>query len=80
MQSNQVHVCLETPEAPTHGAVFADGTRWVCQCGANYVYRQGFNRAGFAEMDWWPAPAVAVPQQRKGHRSLRDRLTHAREG
>lgn len=76
MQSNQIHVCLELPQAPAAEAQFEGGMRWICPCGANYVYREGFNRAGYQEMAWWAAPAVAVPQPRKAPKSLRDRLLH----
>lgn len=80
MQNNQVHVCLEQAEAPAQDGEFADGTRWVCACGANYVYREGFNRAGFKGMDWWEAPAIAIPEQRQARKSLRDRLIRPRNG
>jgi hypothetical protein len=80
MQNNQVHVCLEQAEAPAQDGEFADGTRWVCTCGANYVYREGFNRAGFKGMDWWEAPAIVIPEQRQARKSLRDRLIRPRNG
>ena len=79
MRTNQIHMCLELPEAPAPDAEFEDGTRWVCPCGAHYVYREGFNRAGYREMSWWPAPAIAVPRQRQAPRSLKDRLLHPRQ-
>ena len=42
------------------------GERWVCSCGDNFVYREGFNRAGHPSLEWWPAPAI--PQPRKAAR------------
>jgi len=80
MQGKQVHVCLEQAEAPAQDAEFADGTRWVCACGANFVYREGFNRAGYKAMEWWEVPPVVVPQQRQARKSLRERLIGARKG
>jgi hypothetical protein len=83
MESKQVHVCLELAEAPAQDGEYADGTRWVCFCGTNFVYREGFNRAGFKGMDWWEAPPIAtpvIPEQRQARRSLRDRLIPSRKG
>ena len=68
MDSTMIHVCLQTEGAPT-GEDHELGERWVCSCGDNFVYREGFNRAGHASLDWWPAPAApAVPQPRKALR------------
>jgi hypothetical protein len=80
MESKQVHVCLELAEAPAADGDYADGTRWVCVCGANYVYREGFNRAGHKEMDWWEAPPIVIPVQRQARKSLRNRLIRPRNG
>jgi hypothetical protein len=79
MQSNQVHVCLEQAEAPAQDGEFALGERYVCACGSHYVYREGFNRAGYKGMDWWPAPTIVIPEQRHARRSLRDRLIRPRK-
>ena len=65
MDSTMIHVCLQTEGAPT-GEHHEVGERWVCSCGDNFVYRDGFNRAGHSSLDWWPAPAV--PQPRKAPR------------
>ncbi|UUZ61061.1 hypothetical protein [Nocardioides sp. B-3] len=54
--------------------------RWVCECGDNYVFHEGFNRAGFKELNWYRAAPIVVPEQRKAHRSLRDRLIGPRKG
>ncbi len=75
MQTNRVHVCLELPNAPTPGVEYEIDARWVCDCGDNYVFREGFNRAGFKELNWYQAAPIVVPEQRKAHRSLRDRLS-----
>ena len=80
MQNNGLHVCLEQAEAPAQDGEFADGARYVCSCGSHFVYREGFNRAGYKSMEWWPAPAIAVPKQRQARRSLRDRLIRPRNG
>ena len=69
MDSTMIHVCLQTEGAPSEEG-HELGERWVCACGDNFVYREGFNRAGYPNVDWWPAPAI--PQQRatKPKRSL----------
>ncbi|WP_299926314.1 hypothetical protein [uncultured Nocardioides sp.] len=65
MDSMMIHVCLQTEDAPT-GEDHEVGERWVCTCGDNFVYREGFNRAGYPSLEWWPAPAI--PQPRKAAR------------
>jgi hypothetical protein len=70
MDSTMIHVCLQTEGAPTPEG-HELGERWVCSCGDNFVYREGFNRAGYPSVEWWPAPpAPAIPQPRnaKGRR------------
>ena len=75
MATRRIHICLEQVDAPAHDAKFPDGSRWVCSCGSHFVYREGLNRAGYPEMEWWEAPPVAIPRQR-ARSSLRARLTH----
>ena len=79
MQSNQVHVCLEQADAPAQDGEFAAGARYVCACGSQFVYREGFNRAGYKAMDWWQAPPIEIPVQRQARKSLRDRLIGPRK-
>jgi hypothetical protein len=62
MESTIIHVCLETDGAP-RGDDHELGERWVCSCGDNFVYREGFNRAGWMSLEWWPAPAVPKPRR-----------------
>jgi len=62
MGSTMIHVCLETATAPSPADEHEHGERWVCSCGANFVYREGFNRAGYQNLDWWPAPAIPQPR------------------
>jgi hypothetical protein len=62
MSSTGLHICLETEGAPAREGDFELGSRWICGCGTNFVYREGFNRGGHLEPAWWEAPAV--PQQR----------------
>lgn len=78
MQTNQVHVCLEQPDAPVRDAEYPVDAHWTCGCGADYIYREGFNRGGYLEMDWWEVPPIAVPRQRR-RTSLRDRLIGSRK-
>lgn len=78
MTGHGLHICLEQADAPAHDAEFAVDARWVCSCGSNYMYREGFNRAGHPGLDWWEVPAIAIPQQRKP--SLRERLFASRPG
>ncbi|WP_210438860.1 hypothetical protein [Nocardioides xinjiangensis] len=63
MDPTTIHVCLQTPGAPTDEG-HEVGARWVCGCGDTFVYREGFNRAGHRTLQWWPAPAI--PQPRDG--------------
>ena len=70
MDSTMIHVCLETEGAPTEGEAHQLGDRWICSCSANFVYREGFNRAGYPSVDWWPAPAIPQPRAAKPKRSL----------
>jgi hypothetical protein len=65
MDSTIIHVCLKTAGAPTDDSEHELGERWVCECGSNYVYREGFNRAGYPSVEWWPAPAVPQPRNAK---------------
>jgi hypothetical protein len=67
MSVTGLHICMETAAAPGDQG-HEVGARWVCECGANFVYREGFNRGGYLELDWWSAPAV--PQQRRGVRGV----------
>jgi hypothetical protein len=68
MDSTMVHVCLETPAAPTVAEGEHEiGERWACACGNHFVYREGFNRAGYPSVEWWPAPAVPQPRSEKPH-------------
>lgn len=62
MDSTMVHVCLQTETAPSSGTEHVIGDRWVCRCGDNFVYREGFNRSGHETVDWWPAPAIPQPR------------------
>ncbi|RYC05895.1 hypothetical protein [Nocardioides zhouii] len=62
MEQTVIHVCLETDGAPTEAAAHEVGERWVCSCGDHYVYREGFNRAGYRSVEWWPAPAIPQPR------------------
>lgn len=67
MESTMIHICLQTTGAPSPEG-HEVGERWVCSCGDNFVYREGFNRAGYQSVEWWPAPAI--PQPRGKRRSL----------
>ncbi|MBC2931562.1 hypothetical protein [Nocardioides sp. zg-1228] len=62
MDSTMIHVCLQTEGAP-RGDDHELGERWVCGCGDNFVYREGFNRAGYVCVEWWPAPAIPRPRR-----------------
>lgn len=77
MLTDKVHVCLETPGAPEADAEFEVGARWICGCGDNFVYHEGFNRAGYKEMAWFQASPLVIPKQRMQDR-LRDRLVRPR--
>lgn len=77
MKVTGFHVCTEAAPAPTAQGAIELGTRWVCECGANFVFREGFSPAGHLRADWWPAPALI--EQRKP-RSLRQMLVRPRQG
>lgn len=80
MDPTMIHICLETDEAPDLAVEVDEGTRWICACGDNFVYRGGFNRGGGYSLEWFPAPPVApvkVPRQRG---SLGSRLFSPRKG
>ncbi len=62
MSSTTLHICLETDQAPAEGADFTVGARWVCPCGANFVYHEGFNRGGGYTNEWFPAPPLPRPR------------------
>ena len=70
MESTFIHVCLESDGAPTSATERELGERWVCSCGEHFVYREGFNRAGYPEVEWWPAPAIPEPRNAKPKRGL----------
>jgi hypothetical protein len=63
MDSTMIHICLETDGAPTPEGEHEPGERWVCSCGDNFVWREGFNRGGHIEFAWWPAPAIPRPRR-----------------
>ena len=75
MSMSGIHICLESAEAPREDDSHESGTRWVCSCGSNFVWREGFNHSGHLTVGWWPAPAI--PRQR---RAVRDLLFGARQG
>ena len=75
MSVTGLHICLEMPEAPGRDAEYPIGARWVCECGTNFVYREGFNRGGQLTAAWWEAPAVPRPR-----RAVRDLLFGPRRG
>jgi len=80
MDSTTIHTCLETAEAPNPGVDVEEGTRWICRCGDDFVFRGGFNRDGGYTVDWFPAPPVGglkVPRQRG---SLGSRIFSPRKG
>ena len=80
MDSTMIHICLETDEAPDPAVEVDEGTRWICACSDNFVYRGGFNRGGGYSLEWFPAPPIApvkVPRQRG---SLGSRLFSPRKG
>lgn len=64
MDSTMIHVCLQTEGAPSLEG-HEIGERWICSCGDNFVYREGFNRAGYQSVEWWPAPAIPAPRNVK---------------
>ncbi len=70
MDSTIIHVCLKTEGAPSADSGHQLGERWVCSCGDNFVYREGFNRAGHPEVEWWPAPAIPQPRTSASRRLL----------
>jgi hypothetical protein len=69
MDSTMIHVCLQTEGAPSEEG-HELGERWVCSCGDNFVYREGFNRAGYPAVEWWPAPAIPQPRAEKPKRGF----------
>ena len=70
MENTIVHVCLNTDGAPAADSEHELGERWVCECGSNYVFREGFSRAGYQSVEWWAAPAVPQPRNAKPRRGL----------
>jgi len=70
MESTFVHICLQTDGAPAETG-HEVGERWVCSCGDHFVYREGFNRAGYPEVAWWPAPAIPEPRGSKARSGIR---------
>ena len=46
MSSTGLHICLETEGAPAREGAFELGSRWICTCGTNFVYREGYHRGG----------------------------------
>ncbi|RYB94740.1 hypothetical protein EUA93_10515 [Nocardioides oleivorans] len=69
MGSTMLHICLETEGAPAADGEHEVGERWICECGGNFVYREGFNaaRPSFSTMGWWPAPAIPRPRSAIGN-------------
>lgn len=62
MGSTLLHICLESPSAPDPAGHHEVGSRWVCECGTNYVFHEGFNRGGGYTNEWFVAPALPRPR------------------
>ncbi|WP_374457670.1 hypothetical protein [Nocardioides sp.] len=62
MSSTLLHICLETDGAPDAQGDFEVGSRWVCECGLNYVFHEGFNRGGGYTNSWFVAPPLPKPR------------------
>ena len=71
---------METEGAPDLEGDYELGTRWICSCGTNFVFREGFNRAGYVMAEWWEAPAIPQPRTEKPRTSLSARLFGPRKG
>lgn len=71
MSTTELHIC--STEIRPEDAGLEIGARRVCDCGRNFVWREGFTR-GAVQSAWWPAPPV--PRQ---HR-VRDLLFGPRKG
>ncbi len=80
MESTFIHVCLETAGSPAGTPGHQIGERWVCVCGDHFVYREGFNRAGYAEVEWWPAPVIPMPRNAADKPKRRGLLFGPRKG
>ena len=66
MGSTLLHICLETDGAPRADADTEVGARWVCECGLNYVFHEGFTPSGRAATTWYPAPPLPRPRRSVG--------------
>ncbi|MDT0183474.1 hypothetical protein Q9S36_25120 [Microbacterium sp. ARD31] len=65
MSSTLLHICLETdgaPDAEGHEV----GSRWICECGLNYVFHEGFNPRGGLTNAWFVAPPLPKPRSAVG--------------
>ena len=71
MSNTGLHIC--STETRPEDVGLPIGARRVCECGRNFVWREGYTR-GRVEAAWWPAPAV--PRQRR----VRDLLFRQRQG
>ncbi|CAA9404817.1 MAG: hypothetical protein AVDCRST_MAG32-3202 [uncultured Nocardioides sp.] len=71
MSTTGLHIC--STETRPEDAALEIGARRVCDCGRNFVWREGHTR-GSVQTAWWPAPAV--PRQRR----VRDLLFGPRKG
>lgn len=65
MSSAGLHIC-STETRPGDIGLEA-GARRVCECGRNFVWREGYTR-GAVQTAWWPAPPL--PRQRRAVRNL----------
>lgn len=63
MGSTLLHICLETDEAPDPRDHHEVGERWICSCGINYVFHEGFNRGGGLVNDWFEAQPLPKPRR-----------------
>ncbi len=61
MDATLLHVCMQTEGAPSSTGRQV-GERWACECGENFVYREGYNRAGRRSLEWWSVPAIPRPR------------------
>lgn len=71
MSTTKFHVCLDQPGAPAADGEVEPLTRWVCECGSSFVFREGFSATGHLVHDWWPAPPLVRPRRmRSGLKGL----------
>ena len=65
MDSTMIHICLADRGRTHRWRATRSASAGCAPAATTFVYREGFNRAGYPSVEWWPAPTVPQPRAAK---------------